>query len=144
LINLAYGLLEPKLELDWGRSVSWGAAVFMAPGYDFVSDGVQVSAMAGTGTIFLNRDLVGQPQFGRVGAHERVHVLQGDAATIWAGAADDWLEARVAPLRWASRYVTPNLFGYGISLVLGWAGSNVDYYHRPWELEAISLAGQDR
>jgi len=143
LWNLGYGLIEPKLELDWSRSLTWGAAVFTSRGYDFVVDDARASAMAAVGTIYLNGDLVAFPGFERVGAHERVHVLQGDAIISWGDAADDWLEAQVPPLQWVSRYVTPRLFSLGFFALGRLVESQVEYSHRPGELEARALAGQD-
>ena len=141
----AYGLIEPKLELDWGRSLSWGAAVFATDSLDFVTAGHVVPAQATLGTIFINRRLYAASAIESVAAHERVHVAQADVIPLaWGDALDDWLEARVPGLGWISRYVAPNTLTAALLLPHAWLQSDLDHWHLPWELEAMALAGSVR
>jgi hypothetical protein len=139
----AYGLAEPRLELDWGRSLSWGAAVFVSDGYDFGSAGRVVPAGATVGTIFVNSDVVPTPASGWISAHERVHVAQSDLVILaWGDAADDWLESRVGPLAWISRFVAPNALTGALFAPHAWLQAELDHWHLPWELEAMALTGR--
>jgi hypothetical protein len=141
----AYGLVEPKLELDWGRSLSWGAAVFASNGYDFHQGGSTVPALAGVGTIFVNRDLLATADASWIAAHERVHVAQADLVPLaWGDAADDWLESQVPALASLSRFVAPNSLTAVLLPPQAWLQSELDHEHLPWELEAIVLAGRGR
>jgi len=140
-----YGLIEPKLELDLGRSLSWGAAVFVTDGYDFGTAGRIVPASATIGTIFINRDLFSAGSADWIPAHERVHVPQADiVALAWGDAVDDWLESRIPVLGRLARYVAPNALTAILLLPQGWLQTQLDHQHLPWELEATALAGPAR
>jgi len=139
----AYGLAESKLALDWGRSLSWGAAVFVSDGYDFETAGRVTSAGTTVGTILVNGDLLATDTTGWIAAHERVHVAQGDLAILaWGDPVDDWLESRVGPLGWVGRYVAPNALAGALYIPFAWLQSELDHGHLPWELEAMALTGR--
>jgi uncharacterized membrane protein YecN with MAPEG domain len=77
-----------------------------------------------------------------VGAHERVHVIQIDFSTLaWGDPGDDWLERAVPALGSVSRYVAPSVFLTGLLVVQSLLLYEIDYYHRPWEIEAMALDG---
>lgn len=80
---LVYGLAEDRLDLDVGRSLSAGTAVFTSASRFKGRDG-NVDGQAGGGMIVLSRN----PRWdapARIFAHERVHILQYDFLKITAG-----------------------------------------------------------
>ena len=138
-----YGLLNSRVSLDLGRSLWWGTPVFITdPGYTLAWDGVPHSALTTVGAVFLDRTTLAWQTFDAVGAHERVHVIQIDFSTLaWGDPGDDWLERAVPALGSVSRYVAPSVFLTGLLVVQSLLLYEIDYYHRPWEIEAMALDG---
>ena len=96
---IAYGVVEPRLSIDWGKSVSAGAPVFMPRGAEFQEFR---GKMAG-GSVFLDASL--GPLTDTVFAHERIHVLQFDNALgTWGEPFEGWiLNLAGRPGRWLAK-----------------------------------------
>lgn len=105
---VAYGAFDSNLEIDWGRSLSAGTAVFLTAEAGF-SD---VNATVRGGNIFLDRTL---REIDRTFAHERVHVVQLDNAFgAWGEPLEDWLFGMAGrPGRWLLRYTDIGIGGGG-------------------------------
>lgn len=73
---VTYGLIDHRLELDAGESLSSGAFVFDAERPLVDPDGERVLGTAAGGAVFLSPQ--SERQRARSLAHERVHVLQQD------------------------------------------------------------------
>lgn len=122
--------------IDWrfslSASLSAGAPVF------YRQLGASGTAQQGAGVVWLtnpeNSDADG-PVFG----HERVHVLQYDAAFIVvAEPTERWLFARHPAGEQVGRY-----FDLGLNLPAWWLLNQlIPYEDRPWEREAYFMAGK--
>jgi hypothetical protein len=140
---LLAALLDDRLELDVGTSLSSGAPVFRAPHHTLRLDGAFVNGIAPAGVIVVgnpvNVDLTDRETTLR---HERVHVLQYDFTQImWGDPLEEFLVQRVPYARTLSNYVR---FGITVPLIASGLvqAFNVDLYDHPWEIEARYLAGR--
>jgi hypothetical protein len=137
----AYGFADPNLELDAGATLSAGAAVFRTSGRELVLYGHRVTGLALPGTILLG-DWPGRSREGydRLLAHERVHILQQDQLFLyWDEALQRAIAPRVPGVAWAHRFADVDVAF--VSLV-GIGTLLLPYAQRPWEAEAIFLAGR--
>lgn len=138
---IGYGIAEPALEFDAGRSLSAGAPVFVAPGRDIRWKGAN-RAVAGTvpaGVILLSDD---DPVFDSPArrattfAHERVHVLQYDQALVtWVDPLESWVLPKVPHGEFVRRHA--NVLTPLIIAPFFLVGR---YEARPWEAEARFFA----
>lgn len=134
-----YGVVEPELELNFGRTLSAGTPVFQTRGkiISFDSDG-HAGGIAEAGIIFLS-DV---PQWGDVFlekafAHERVHIMQLDQVfTTLNEPYDDYVLRRLPGGSAINRWIDINLSSELLNLLSGVIDRHRD---RPWELEAIYL-----
>lgn len=132
-----YGVLEPKLRLDAGWSLSAGAPVFRVKDRFIVvnEDTSEAAGLTVAGTLLLS-DIPGL-DMPETFAHERVHLLQYDALFLtWTDPLEDravgWLPG--GPL--LNRYVDLNLSPL---VTRALAGAFKTYHRRPWEMEANYL-----
>jgi hypothetical protein len=136
-----YGVIEPELEIDWGRTLSSAAPVFRTDGklLELGNDSVHAAGLTNAGVIFL-ADI---PAFGpsyadRYAAHERVHVLQEDQLAIqWTDPAASWAVQRIPLLRNVNPHIAVNLSTEILRVFGGFISQHGD---RPWELESIFFA----
>lgn len=128
--------LESGLTLDWSRSLSAGAPVFLLSGATL---GENVAGRA-VGNVILADPLALSP-LDDVLAHERVHVLQLDQHfTLWGDALEEWamglLGSRSARVAGHVDLVVPTmLVGVGVSAL--WSSGR-----DPLESEAQFLHGR--
>lgn len=138
-IFLARMIVNDELELDVAETVSAGAPVFEAPrrmiqGYN----GREIGGMELWSTIALSdRGLLPPFDYGRLLAHERVHLVQDDFLNIaWADPLDDWLVRR---LPWGETIVRYVDVGGAYMAIAGVFLLMLPYEDRPWEDEAARL-----
>lgn len=137
---MIYGVAEPELTLDPGRSLSAGAVVFRTDGKLVARDeDAHAAGLMSAGVIFLaDIPAYGDAVLERAFAHERIHVLQQDfIAAAWTDPVVDGLMAKTTPTRTLSQYVRVNV-ATELMRALGLFVS--DYEERPWEIEAIFFA----
>jgi hypothetical protein len=140
---LLSAILDDRLELDFGTSLSSGAPVFRAPNHNVRVDGRLVNGIAPADVIVIGApasvDLIESPTTLK---HERVHVLQYDfVQMMWGDPLEEYLARRVPYARTLSKYVrlgiTVPAIGEGLVQLL-----NIGLYDRPRETEASYLAGR--
>jgi hypothetical protein len=132
---MLYGAARPELKLDAARSLSSGTAVFSAERHYFRNQGSTGSTgIAYHGTVYLSEIPDISPEDVRATfAHERIHVLQGDALFLSLGLpAQEWLAARIPGGRWVSRWLDVDVAA-PLTTALG---LTIPYDERPWEMEA--------
>jgi hypothetical protein len=138
---VTYAVIEPELELDWGRTLSAGAPVFLTDdrSLQLSGDSVHAAGLTNAGVIFLADVPAFGPSFARRhAAHERVHVIQEDQlAILWTDPAGGWILRRSPALRGPASWVAVNLSTELLRLLGGLIPEHGD---RPWELESIFLA----
>lgn len=117
LIWMTYGIAEPALALQVGKSLSAGSAVFLAENRSIRLNDEEVGGVTGPGTILLAGR--GATDSDAVFAHERVHVIQRDFySQAWFLPLERWL-LRNTPIAPVQRYVDFNIL---TSLYLsGWS-----------------------
>jgi len=105
---IAYGTFDSNLTIDWRRSFSAGAPVFLTEKAGFA----HVNATVRGGSIFLDRTLRDIEQ---TFAHERVHVVQLDNAFgAWGEPLEHWLLGKAGrPGRWLMKYADLGIGGGG-------------------------------
>ena len=129
-------LLDDRMELDGGASLSAGIPVFRAPNHIITTEDRGASGIAAPGMILIAHDL--NPDNDTF-THERIHIVQMDFAQIlWGDPIEDWMVTRIFGDRAVLSYFQP-----GIAMPLLYAGAvrGLDYQDRPWEIEA-SFVGQ--
>lgn len=109
---LTYGLIESRLSLHWGRSLSSGTPVFMTQS----SELRDASGVTAAGVVFLEQ----RPEIEAVLTHELVHVLQYDMSY---GLVTRPLDARIGELIGSSTSRIQRWVHVGISNVLLAPGS---------------------
>jgi hypothetical protein len=134
LIWMTYAVAEPALSLEVGKSLSAGAAVFVAENRAIRRDDEFIQGLTGPGTIFLAGRAVANPD--AVFAHERVHIIQRDFySQAWFLPLERWL-LRNTPIAPAQRYVDFNIL---TSLYLSAWSAIVESDNRLEEIEADFL-----
>ncbi|MGK2963750.1 MAG: hypothetical protein ACSLFK_16640 [Gemmatimonadaceae bacterium] len=133
-------LADPDLDFELGKSLGYGVAVFRA-------DRAENPNLAeGSHAAGVVRYRTGIPQGtassaeirGTIG-HELVHVVQADFLfTVLSEPLEARLMGRHAVSRFVNRYVD---IGSNVPLASG-LNALVPYSRRPWESEAVSLAGR--
>ena len=135
-----YGIVEPELEFNGGRSLSAGTPVFQTSGKVIKLGGDEhAGGIVQTGVIYLS-DIKqwGDAFLERAFAHERVHVLQMDQVFLtMIEPHDDWVMKKAPFGRTASRWIDINLSTELMRLL---AGTVDEHDNRPWEFEAIHLS----
>lgn len=132
-------IVDDDLELNVAETLSAGAPVFGARGR--VIEGESGRGIGGVelwGTIALSDgNLMPTIDFGRLLAHERVHLVQDAFLNIaWADPVEDWLLERIPYGGVVGRYVDVG----GIYMVIaGLMILALPYESRPWEDEAAYL-----
>ncbi len=142
---LTYGLLETRLMLDGGKSLSSGAVVFQADRRRILDSGRTVGGFAVARSIFLSDPLAfpGTGDWATVVAHERVHVLQQDfVLSAWSQPLADLALYRLPGGRAVSRYVAVDALDWVVGTVMSIVSSSPDLDRFPTELEAHFLAGR--
>jgi len=138
---IVYGIAESQLELDWGRSVGAGTAVFRTRGTVISFDGEEAHAAGVTnaGVIYVaDVPAYGERVYERSLAHERIHVLQQDfIAAAWTDPLVDALLGRTAPTRLVRSHISVNV-STELMRALGRLFPKHD--DRPWEIESIFFA----
>lgn len=113
-VMLARTFARSGLRVDWERSASAGAFVFVAPHHEIVSDGrivggVELGAVAVVGGL--------TSRLAPIVRHEAAHVQQEYfAQEVWVRPTEAWLRRRVRPLRWVPEWIEP-----GVSVLPVWA-----------------------
>jgi hypothetical protein len=140
---LIAAILDDRLELDVGTSLSSGAPVFRAPHHNIRLDGRLVNGIAPAGLIIVGQPLNVDPtESENTLGHERVHVLQYDfAQMIWGDPLEGYLTRRIPYARTLNNYVR---FGVTAPMIIGGFVQylDVDVYDHPWEIEAFYLTGR--
>jgi len=133
--RLLAAISEERLALDWGRTFSAGAPVFLTDAKIRGETGF-VSGLMGGGVILLSRR--GPGPMDRTFAHERVHVAQEDFIQTTAGLSlERWAGQRIGIDRIPLLEHTTLGFGY---YALWFPASRIwRYQDRPWEVEAEFL-----
>ena len=138
---LLYGITESELELDWGRSLSSGTAVFRTNGTLISFDGEEAHAAGVTnaGIVYAaDVPVYGERVLQRSLAHERIHVLQQDfIAAAWTDPLVDAVLVRTAPGRILQAHVSINL---STELMRAFGRLIPAHEDRPWEIESIFFA----
>ena len=134
LVWMTYAVAEPALSLRVGKSLSAGAAVFIAENRSIRRDDEIIEGLTGPGSIFLAGRGVSNPD--AIFAHERVHIIQRDFySQAWFLPLERWL-LRNTPIAPVQRYVDFNIL---TSLYLsGWSAA-VGRDDRLEEIEADFL-----
>lgn len=134
-----YGIVEPELEFNGGRSLSAGTPVFQTRAKVIsLSNDAHAGGIVQTGVIFLS-DVKqwGDAFLEKAFAHERVHMMQMDQLFLtMIEPHDDWAMSQVPFGRTASRWIDINL---STELLRILAGAIDEHDDRPWEFEAIYL-----
>ena len=131
---LVYGLAEPALSLDFGKTLSAGAPVFLARNRQILSEGDEVRGVTGGGTVLLAGRGGGDEK--ATFAHERVHVIQRDFyGEAWFVPLESWILEKT-PLRGLNQYVD---FNVATPLYLSAWAVLVPRESRPEEIEAEFL-----
>jgi hypothetical protein len=142
---LFYGLYETRLYPDVGQSLSSGAAVFQADRRRILDSGDDLAGFATSRSIFLSdpRTLTGVGDWGRVLAHERVHVLQQDfVLAAWSQPLADLTLGLLPGGRTASRFVAVDALDWVAGAVMHVVSASPNDESFPIELEAHFLAGR--
>jgi hypothetical protein len=135
---LLSALLDERVALDGGASLSAGAPVFRTPRYRLGSAGDHLSGISVGGIIVLGYDADRHPDHD-VFAHERVHVLQYDfLQEVWGDPLELWIGGKVPGGRAVLRLVRPGLVVPGIKSSLV-SLLDLEWEDRPWEIEAEYL-----
>ncbi len=130
---------KDALELDWGETLSAGSPVFRARGRIIEGEaGRGIGGLEMWGSVSLSdRDLMPPLDYGRLLAHERVHLVQDDFLNIaWADPVEDWLLERIPYGDVLGRYVDVGGVYMAMAAVLIVA---LPYEARPWEDEAAYM-----
>ncbi len=138
-IFLSRLVLNDDLSLDGAETVSAGAPVFGARGRVIEGEsGRGVGGMELWGTILLSdRSLMPPFDYGRLLAHERVHIVQDAFLHVaWADPIEDWLVERIPHGDVVNRYVD---FGGVYMAIAGLMILALPYESRPWEDEAAYM-----
>jgi hypothetical protein len=135
---MLWAIQSSELDLDYGRSLSAGAPVFVTNNRVIISDSDSTHALGVTeGAVMMISDIpaYGRESSRRVFEHERVHVLQMDQVfrTI-TDPFEDMLIDRVPYVRRLNGYIELNLAAPLFSLINDRIPAHLD---RPWETEAI-------
>lgn len=134
-----YGLAEPELHFDAGKSLSFGAPTFRTDNRIIDLGTEHAGGVVKTGVIFLSDVRPwGQDFLHRVQAHERVHVLQVDQIFLTINDPhDDRLLKAMPAGSTLNRWVDVNLS----TELLEFLGRAINRHgDRPWEMESIYLA----
>jgi hypothetical protein len=138
-IFLTWLIVDPKVRIDWGATLSAGTPVFAAPGRVLRGEGGSVlggEEMWGTITV-SDVGLLPDADRARLLAHERVHVVQDDFLNYsWAGPIESWVFGQISGGDAVHRYVDVGFAYVGIAGVLLFV---VPYQSRPWESEAYYM-----
>lgn len=136
-----YGIAEPELTFDAGRSLSAGAPVFLTDGklISFGDPDAHAAGVTWAGVIFLaDVPAYGARVFERSLRHERVHVVQQDFfAGAWTAPLADGLLARTPIPAAVASHIRVNL---STELMRGLGTLIPEHRDRPWEIEAIFFA----
>jgi len=139
---LTYGLVESRLSLDLGQSLSSGAAAFRADRRQLLEDGVSLGGFAVARSVFLSDPLAFPVPFdwGKVVAHEQVHVLQQDfVLTAWSQPLAEAVLGRVAAGRMLNRYAAVDGLDWVLGALKGLLTNSPTWDGFPTELEAEFL-----
>lgn len=138
-IYLGWLIARDDLELNFGETLSAGAPVFEARGRVIEGEsGRGIGGLEMWGAIALSdRTLMPPIDYGRLLAHERVHLVQDAFLTIaWADPVEDWLLERIPYGGTVGKYVD---FGGVYVAMAGLMILALPYDSRPWENEAAYL-----
>lgn len=134
---LIAALLDDRLQLDEGATISAGAPVFRTPHHQLGIDGDYKYGVAVAGLVVIGYQ-GDRPGDHDVFAHERVHVLQYDfVQEIWGDPLETWIGARLGAPQ-VIRYIRPGL-AYGLIRESVANLLNVERNDRIWEIEADYL-----
>ena len=134
-----YGIVEPELDFDAGKSLSFGAPTFHTKGSIIDFGDNPAGGVVKTGVVFLSDVRPwGQDFLKQVQAHERIHVLQMDRIFLTLNDPYDDRLLRALPAGSVlNRWIDINLSTEFIQLL----GRFIDEHgDRPWEMEANYLS----
>ena len=141
---LTYGLVESRLQLQLGESLSAGAAVFEADGRRILDSGGPLGGfMAGRSIFRSDPRTLSALTVREVMAHERVHVLQGDfLLTAWSEPLTLALLRPVPGGRFVTRYAALDVLDWVVGTLNRIIYDSSDFSRFPTELEAEFLSGR--
>lgn len=134
---LATAIMDDRLALDVGETLSSGAPVFRAADHDMKHDGTRIGGTVVGGVIVVARP--GQLPDDQIMRHERVHVLQYDFGQTLLGDQMEQYASRHLPfMASAQKFVR---FGVAVPVLLGglYSAFDLERHNDILEIEAHYL-----
>lgn len=135
---LLSAVIDERLEMDGGASLSAGAPVFRTPRHRLGLPGDHARGISVGGIIVLGYE-ADKSQNHDVFAHERVHVLQYDfMQEVWGDPLEGWIGNKIPGGRSVMRVIRPGVMMPGLQSSMVRL-LDVQWGDRPWEIEAEYL-----